>query len=102
MARGIVNVSKNGRGETLFSVHRWPYAPRERVVCASTCADQEGVNLSPEWLRPDDAGHIGRRLAASQPQGSRRKSKRHKGGGQTTGKAKGRVLYVIEDEPIGS
>jgi hypothetical protein len=83
---GEMRVANNGRGETVLHVHRWPIAAELPRTCSSLCADREPVNLQPPWRGTDDAAKIGQRLAAKD--------------GQTSGKAKGRVLYLIETAPL--
>jgi len=86
VARGTLRIRTTSRGETVFEVHRWPdsYVP---FVCSSVCAGRERyLPLEPQWLRRDDAAEIHRRLTAAP--------------GRTSGADKGRVLYVIERQPL--
>jgi hypothetical protein len=86
MARGVLRVRTNGRGETILDVHHWP-EPGTSYVCSSLCVHREqGLSLEMPWLRPQDRAEIHRRLAGS------------KG---TSGADKGRVLYVVERRPLG-
>jgi hypothetical protein len=51
-------------------------------VCSSICARREGVDtLTPEWAKDQDGGEISKRLAGR-------------------GKAKGRVLYLMDRTPL--
>jgi hypothetical protein len=81
MARGRLRVRTNARRETVFDVHAWSVTGSWPQICSSVCAEKENVpTLSPEWRSQGDADEIGGRLA--------------------TGRAKGRVLYLI-DQVLG-
>src|SRR5829696_6872277 len=49
MARGMLTVRTNGRGETILEAHRWPESGSP-YVCSSVCAHREqGIALQTRW-----------------------------------------------------